>query len=236
MSFPLNYQTLLELDITPDEATATYARVAAGISGFDPSTNDDVDQTKYLDGNGFASSDVIGAQYTMSLSGHRVVGDPVQDWLESIQLELGDDRKTTCRMTDAIGNVKTGSVTIANIDFGGGDAGAKEDISFEIHFNGKPTRTPKAAAAALSTVIAPGTTDGTTTATATATGSLAYKLGGSTFGTLYAGQYISGYTDYTSGDEIAASVGQFLLVMDLNSNGRVVSYSETELDAADFPA
>ncbi|MDC7224197.1 MAG: hypothetical protein PQJ60_10685 [Spirochaetales bacterium] len=172
----------------------------------------------------------------ISVSGHRDYDDDAQNYVAGVSSEFGDSRETNVRWTDPAGNIKEGSCTLANIVDGGGDAGAKSTFSYEIHLNGKPTYTAKSEAAALSVTIAAGVTTGTTTATATAgTGnSLAYKLGASSYGTLYGQQYISGFTTYTSGDEIEAAEGQYLLILELDSNDRVVSYNETLLEAADI--
>ena len=122
-SFELNFQDLYEIDITP-LTTATYVRLAVGISAGEPDNNEDIAQDKYLDGDGFGSSDVIGAQHIVSFSGHRVVGNVAQDYIAAMKLELGDARKTHLRYTDAGGNQISGSVTLCNIKEGGGEAGA----------------------------------------------------------------------------------------------------------------
>lgn len=236
-SFELNFQDLYEIDITP-LTTATYVRLAVGISGAEADNNENIAQDNYLDGDGFGSSDVIGAQHVVSFTGHRVVGNVAQDYIAAMKLELGDSRKTHLRYTDAAGNQISGSVTIANIKEGGGDAGAKKDFSFEAHFNGKPTYTPHSAAAALIATIAPGTSARTTSFTATpgAGNTLAYKLCASDPGTVYGGQYVAGDTPYTSGANIAAAVGQYLQMFELNSYGRVVKYAVDLLASGDFPA
>lgn len=236
MEFPLNYQELHEIDVTPEGSARTWARLAKGITGADPSNNEDVAQDKYLDGDGYGSSDVIGAQKTIGFSGHRIVGDTAQDYIASIQHALGDDRKSSYRFTDPFGNKYTKECTIASIEFGGGDAGSKTEISFEIHLNGKPTETPKAVASEISTVVAGGSAIGTTTATATAGdgNSLAYRLKGATAGTIYAGQYISGVIGYISGNDIVASAGQYLQVFELDANDRVVKFFEELLEAGDI--
>lgn len=237
MNFALNYQQLLEIDTTPKAASRTYVRLAEGISSVDASFNDVVDQTTYMADEGWASSLVTGKQMILSVSGHRVVGDTAQDYIADLESSMGDDCLSNARIYDAQGNLKTGEVTLANIDFSGGDAGAKTDISFEIHFNGKPTITPKSAADTLSAVVAAGTVAGTTkfTATAGAGNTLAYKLSAQTAGTIYGSQYVSNTIAYTSGSNITASVGQYLQMYELNSYGRVVKYAETLLDAGDFP-
>ena len=123
--FSLNFQELHELDITPNGATRTWVRLGAGISTADPSNNENIDQTAYIVDNGYGTSEVIGAQKTISFSGHRVVGDLAQDYIANIQYDLGNTRKTNYRFYDAAGSYVTGAVTIANIDIGGGDAAAK---------------------------------------------------------------------------------------------------------------
>ena len=72
------------------------------------------------------------------------------------------------------------------------------------------------------------------TATPDAGNSLAYKLGAATFGNLYDGQYFAGFTAYTSGADIPATVGQFLLMIELDANNRVAKFAEQELAALDI--
>lgn len=237
-SFELNFQDLYEIDTTP-LTTATYVRLAVGISSAEADNNENIAQDNYLDGDGFGSSDVIGAQHIVSFSGHRVVGNVAQDYIAAMKLELGDSRKTHLRYTDAAGNQISGSVTIANIKEGGGDAGAKKDFSFEAHFNGKPTYTAKSAAAALTATVAPGVAAGTTSFTATpgAGNSLSYKICASNPGSVYGGQYVAGDIAYTSGADISgAAVGNYLQMFEINSYGRVVKYAVELLASGDFPA
>jgi hypothetical protein len=237
-TIPLNFQNLIELNTTPGATTATWARIASGISSFTPSNNENVDQTAYLDGDGFGSSDVIGMQKTYAFSGHRVVGDTAQDYIfNDLQETLGDNRKTQIRHTDANGKIITGDCTVCNIVEGGGDANAKTEISFEVHINGKPEKTPATTAPELTATIAAGATVGTTTATATAgTGdTLAYCLRSSALSP-NGGAYIFGLTSYTSEAEIKASVGQVLNLFELDANSRVVKFVAHELVTADIKA
>ena len=237
MSFALNFMDLHEINITPNAASPTWARLGSGLSSADPSTNENIDQTQYLDDDGFGTSAVIGAQKTIAFSGHRELGNAAQDFIASVQHQLGNSRLTTYRYTDADGTKLQAPCTIANIEIGGGDAGAKKEISFEIHLNGRPTETPKAAAAALGAVVAPGSAPGTTkfTIVAGAGNSLAYRLLPQSAGTVYSGQYLEGYTGYTSAANITASVGQYLQQFELDANLRVVKFGEKLLDAGDFP-
>lgn len=242
-TFALNFQDLWEIDITPNEAAATWARLGAGISGADPSNNENVDQTTYLDGDGYASSQVIGAQRTIAFTGHRVTDNSAQNFIAAISMELGASRTTSLRVTEADGSQwgalhRSGGqgVTVANIDIGGGDPGAKKEIGFEIHVNGKPYVTPKAAAAALTAVVAAGTVSGTTKFTATPSGSntLAYKLTSSPIGTVYGGSYPSNLIAYTSGTNIPAVAGQSLNAYEIDTNGRVAKFYTKVLAGGDI--
>ena len=136
----LNFDHTFDIDVTP-AAVATLARLAAGITDFEMSLNEDTDQSKYMDGDGWGTTTVIGGQVTFSFSGHRVYGDAAQDFIFSKALDLGTGRETTLTWTLPNGAKYVGACTIAAIDGIGGDAGAKEGISLEIHFNGKPTYT-----------------------------------------------------------------------------------------------
>lgn len=133
---------LFEINTTPGVTPGTYARLGAGLNNFEPSLNEEVAQDVYLDGDGFATSTVTGGQLTIAFSGHRKFGDPAQDFIFGNMLELGEGRETDFRWTLPNGDVIEGPCTIANIEGPSGDANTKGEISFEIHFNGKPTYTP----------------------------------------------------------------------------------------------
>jgi len=129
-----------EIDTTPG-AVATYAVLGAGLNNFEPSPNEELSQDNYLDGEGFSETEVTGAQLVISFSGHRKIGDPAQDFIFSKLLSIGKGRKTNFRWTLPNDDKFEGPCTIANIEGPGGDANAKGEISFEIHFNGLPTFT-----------------------------------------------------------------------------------------------
>lgn len=132
-----------EINTTPDEAEETWATLGAGLNNFEPNINDEVEQDFYLDGDGYASSDVVGAQLIISFSGHRKFGDDAQDYIfMELMFELGEERKTDFKWTLPDGGTIEGPVTIAEIEGPSGDANSKGEISFEIHFNGKPEYTP----------------------------------------------------------------------------------------------
>lgn len=140
-TFHLMNAYTFEIDITP-EATETLAAIKEGITNVEINNNEELAQDKYLDGDGFGETDVIGAQTVLTFNGHRKHGDTAQDYIFGKLLELGSSRRTNFKLTEPDGGTFTGSCTIANISGPSGSAGSKGEISFEIHFNGKPTYTP----------------------------------------------------------------------------------------------
>jgi len=236
MRFPLNYETLLEVDITPKATTRTYVRLAEGIATVETSMNEVNDQQSFYKDNGYATTRKTGGQLIFTISGSRVIGDAAQDFIAGLFGAFGDDAISNIRVTSSDGEVKSGAATFTAIVAGGGDAGSLGSFSCEIHVNGKPSVTPRSGAPTLSVAIAVGTVVGATKATATAGvgNSLAYKLAAQSAGTIYAKQYLPGYTAYTSGDDIMASAGQYLQVYELDANERVVKFSEKALEAADI--
>lgn len=131
------------INTTPDEASETWERLAKGYNSFDVETNEELDQTQYLDGDGFGSSDVTGAQLTVSFSGHRYYGDAAQDFVFSLKMEVGEKRKTSFRWELPTGEVFEGPCTVAEISGPSGEANQKGEIETAIHFNGKPTYLPE---------------------------------------------------------------------------------------------
>mgnify|MGYP001393493218 FL=1 len=142
--FLLQSSHILEINTTPGapEGEETFERLAAGISSMEPNPNDELSQDRYFDGDAYGETDVIGAQLVLTFSGHRKYGDPAQDFIFGTLLDLGPGRRTDFRWTLPDGGRYEGPVTIANITGPSGDAGAKGEIGFEIHFNGKPKYTP----------------------------------------------------------------------------------------------
>ncbi|NPC91222.1 capsid protein [Bacillus sp. WMMC1349] len=129
------------LNITPEAEKPTYERLARGFSSFEPSMNEETDQTKYLDGGGLGTTTVMGGQVTFTFEGHRYFGDVVQDWLFSKFIKIGTERETNMKWEQPNGVILEGPCTIATIEGPGGEAGEKGEISVEIHFNGTPIET-----------------------------------------------------------------------------------------------
>ncbi|MGX6407180.1 phage tail tube protein [Lactiplantibacillus plantarum] len=147
-TFKMNYKNKFEIDTSgnqdpKDVSKATFAVLAAGISGVTPATNETSDNTAYYDGMGFTDTDTTGKRITLAFSGHRVIGDAAQDYVASKFLAIGKNLKTLARWTDPDGNVIVANVTITAVVPMGGNANAKQTFSFTLSFNGKPIMTDK---------------------------------------------------------------------------------------------
>jgi hypothetical protein len=132
------------INTTPEAGAGmeTWTRLAAGFNSFEPSMNEEVDQTPYLDGDGFLTSTVTGGQLTLTFSGHRKFGDAAQDWIFSKMVAVGNERETQFRWELPSGDQFEGAVTIAGISGPSGAANAKGEIEVQVHFNAEPTFTP----------------------------------------------------------------------------------------------
>lgn len=145
--FNLNFKNKFEIDTKggkdpSDVAGATFVPLAAGINNFTPTLNETTANDVYYDGEGYGSTDVTGKRLQLAYTGHRLEGDPAQDYIASHLLDLGDKLKTLARWTQADGSTVVGLVTISNIVTSGGSPGAKQTMSFTLAFNGKPVYTP----------------------------------------------------------------------------------------------
>lgn len=147
--FMLNHNNKFEIDISgqtnlDNVDEAKWMSLASGINNTTPAANDTTTNDVYYDGEGFGTSDVTSKRLQLTLAGHRLEGDPAQDYVASKQLAIGDDLKTLFRWTQPSGDTITGVVTMTSIVSSGGAPGAKQAFSVVIVFNGKPLFAPAA--------------------------------------------------------------------------------------------
>ena len=234
--FSLNNRVLLKVDTTPAASARTYVKLAKGITSAVDSHNDSTDDTAYLDGGGYGNSDVIGKQYTCAVSGHRVIGNPAQDYIVGLQGEFGDDAKTWIQYTKPNGLRITAYVSATEIVDAGGDANAKTEFSVNFKGCGAPTIAPPTSAPELTASVKAGTVVGTTTFTVSPdpqTNTLAYKLS-SAAKTANHYAHSVGLIAYSSGADIPAAVDQYLNMYELDANGRIAKFASHKLVADDI--
>ena len=121
---------------------AQWAQLAKGINNVTPTDNPTTANDEYYDGEGFGTSDVTSKRIQFVLAGHRVYGDPAQDYVMKHFLDIGDDLKTLFKYVDAQGNTVVGRITMTNMTPFGGQPGAKQTFNVTLVFNGKPKYIP----------------------------------------------------------------------------------------------
>ena len=133
----------LEIGTSATSATPpvyTYSKLCKGITGMTFTENEQNQQNFFLCGEGFADNDVTGAAPELTVTGKRIVGDAAQDYVAGLQFKLGDERRTSVKVTTG-GKVITCDCTIGNITSFGGNTLDQNAFGCTIRFNGKPTVT-----------------------------------------------------------------------------------------------
>lgn len=200
IAFSQNYMQVWALDLTPNGASRTWARLGAGITTIDWNNNETVAEDAYYDSEGLTDPTVTGLQPTFSVSGDRKWGDPCQDYVAAMEFTTGENRRTNFRRVSPDGTVVSGPCTITNIVAGGGEANDKETFSFDIRLSSMPTVTPgnkdefpTTLTATAVTVSTGSTSQVTVTVTPTsASDSLVYAVDDDTVATVDAAGVVTG--------------------------------------------
>lgn len=137
LDFAPNYCHVIELDITPTEATPTWANALVGITECAPASDETVDEDDYYDNFGMDDTNVSKIKPSLAMTGYRRYGDPVQDFVQSKALTTGKDRKTNYRWTQPDGTYLQGKCSLVDLVPGSsmGEASAKGDLSYTINLD-----------------------------------------------------------------------------------------------------
>ena len=133
-----NYEVKAELNTTPS-AAETWSDLGVMFKNVAQALNEVLYQTSYLANGGWGSTEVTGGQYTVTFTGDRMNGDPVNDYIfdPDVQFKFGAARKTQLRLTRGTQTI-TWNVTMANITDAGGDANQPNAVTLTLHGNGAP--------------------------------------------------------------------------------------------------
>ncbi|MGN0596354.1 MAG: phage tail tube protein [Ruminiclostridium sp.] len=127
----------LMINTTPDGETATYNDMGIAFKNISTAINESVYSAVYLADGGFGSSTVTGAAPTISLTGDYNKTDPVCQYLNGIQFEIGAKRVTDIKLTRG-GKTITCSATLTSVQIAGGESNSPNSVSVTIALNGKP--------------------------------------------------------------------------------------------------
>ncbi len=149
-----NWQNNFFIDINGNKSLedldkADFAWLAKGITTQTPSSSETTDNTPYYDGMGFTETDVTGKALSFAMAGHRVVGDPAQDYVVPKFITIGDGLKTLAKWVDPEGNTVYFLATLTAIVPYGGAANVKQTFSFNLAANGAPWYVAKGATEAV---------------------------------------------------------------------------------------
>lgn len=130
IGFALNYQHVVEVDVTPNGDKRTWAWVGPGISDISKDNDESTSEDAYYNNGGNAKTDVTGVAKKYSVEGHRLIGDPFQDYVASIEDGIGSERETSYRITDPTGKCIEAPCTVLDIAAEGPNGAANEKTSF----------------------------------------------------------------------------------------------------------
>lgn len=142
---PLSYEAYALIDVTPGQSSQKYELIGEGIDTLTPTQNPQVSTKQYIHEIN-ATTVVTSLQKQFAYSGERVVGDPVNDFLASLEDKVGDQLKTTMIVynswdeeeTSGTFKAKKYDVVIAVSSTGDRAGGASLAISGTIYINGDP--------------------------------------------------------------------------------------------------
>lgn len=135
----MNYETEAFINTAPTTASPAWASIAALTKNMAQSLNEVLYQATYFKDKGWGSTEVTGAQMTLTLTGDVKPGDDACDYLmgDEVLYGIGASRKTHLKIAKGA-KVIIWPVTIVNITPAYGDAGAVNALTVTIHGNGKP--------------------------------------------------------------------------------------------------
>lgn len=156
IGFALNYQYVTLVNITPEESDPTWAWVGPGITDL---TNDRSEKTEENDDystGGNTETTVTGVTASTSVSGNRLIGDPFQDWLASIEECFGKERETQRRVVSPTGEIIQDAITVKDVVASGpnGSASSKQGISCTFARNDTPELVQEAKGTHLPSTVA----------------------------------------------------------------------------------
>lgn len=135
----INYETEASINTSPGEDTPAWASMGNIMKNMSQSLNEVLYQASYYADKGWGSTEVSGAQLTLTVAGDCKKGDPAAEYLlsEKVLYGLGDARKTHLKLTKGT-KVIIWPITLANITPAYGDSNQPNALTVTIHGNGRP--------------------------------------------------------------------------------------------------
>lgn len=141
------YENQFLIDITGGDGSDEKNCVPiADMESFSVSIDGNVEEWNPYDAKGWNNRLVTGKGLTISVSGKRNVGDPGNDYIESIALKIGRDCNTTLIWKFPSGAKLVMPCVINVTEWGAGDSRSVAPLAFDAMSRGKPDFTEASAA------------------------------------------------------------------------------------------
>ncbi len=136
----MNWETMAGINVSPKEDTPDWADLGNLTKNMSQALNEVLYQATYWKDKGWGSTEVVGAQMTLTLTGDVKPNDKACEYIlsDEVMYALGDARKTHLRLQKG-DKVIIWPVTLANITPAYGDSGAPNTLTVTIHGNGRPS-------------------------------------------------------------------------------------------------
>ena len=135
----INYETEAFINIDPEESSPSWKSLANLTTNMSQSLNEVLQQLTYYSDKGGGSTEVTGAQLTLTLTGSVKPGVEACDYIlsDEVMFGLGAARKTHLKLQKGT-KIIIWPVTLANITPAYGDANTINSLTVTIHGNGRP--------------------------------------------------------------------------------------------------
>ncbi len=135
----INYETEAFINTAEGGAAPVWASLAALTKNMSQSLNEVLYQASYYKDKGYGSTEVTGAQLTITMTGDVKPGDKACDYLlsDKVLYGLGSDRKTHLKLVKGAKTI-IWPITLANITPAYGDSNQPNALTVTIHGNGRP--------------------------------------------------------------------------------------------------
>lgn len=223
------YNLSASIGISNTSGTWTYAPLGNGIDNITEALNEVVQQYFFIDDKGFAKNHATGMAPTFTLTGRRVIGDAAQDYIFGQKYGLDTARQSSFQLTYTQGGVVstiTCDCTLANIQEWSGASTDDSAISFEVRFDGQPVSSNVAPLPQLTVVSVAGTTSGKTAVyvnpAALSGDTYEYQTGTTITLPQLGADPGEGWATWNGTDEIAATTGNVIGIVEVSSSGEAV--------------
>ncbi|WP_343095237.1 phage tail tube protein [Blautia producta] len=136
----MNWETTAHINTAPEAEAAVWADLGNLTKNMAQALNEVLYQATYWANKGWGSTEVTGAQMTLTLTGDVKPDDEACTYIlsDKVMYGLGAARKTHLKLQKG-DKVIIWPVTLANITPAYGDSAAVNALTVTIHGNGRPT-------------------------------------------------------------------------------------------------